>query len=258
MSLRPPLAAVYGGGGFFGIAYGLGVAHGLRAAGVDLTDAPALGTSAGSWVAAAMVRHIGYDDFAAMPAPSFPDRRRGLLAQLAADLFGPAGHPNVSAVAVRLRTGRRVVLDGSRAPLAVLCAASSAVPGVYAAHRVGRGLYVDGGVRSGASVDLGAAADHLVVIVPVGGPMLGGAGRGVDVLLRREIARWHQRHGSARVTVVRPNRAIAAKLGLNPRNLFDAERAKAVYPLAVAQGRRWAERILTPTDSARRLRSAAT
>ena len=47
---------VYGGGGVFGIAYGAGVAVGLREAGIPVGRAPALGTSAGSWVASVMVR----------------------------------------------------------------------------------------------------------------------------------------------------------------------------------------------------------
>jgi hypothetical protein len=32
--------------------------------------------------------------------------------------------------------------------------------------------------------------------------------------------------------------------GRNPLGLFDADRARSVYPLAVAQGIEWAERLL--------------
>jgi NTE family protein len=240
---QPSLGAVFGGGGFFGIAYGLGVAHGLRAGGIDLSRAPALGTSAGVWVASAMAHGIGYDEFDALPAPSIPDLRRGLLAELAATLFGDDGHDQVAAVAVRARDGRRRVLRGSRFRLADLCAASSAVPGVYAPHKVGRRWYVDGGVRSGASVDAGPGAEHLIAVVPLGRSVLGVAGRGSDALLGREVAGWRRRHPGAELTVIRPNRAIAGLAGLDPRNLFDADRAKGVYPLAVEQGERWAARI---------------
>src|SRR3954447_27022367 len=51
---RPRIAAVYGGGGPLGIAYGLGVVDALLAAGVPLRTAPSLGTSAGSWVASCL------------------------------------------------------------------------------------------------------------------------------------------------------------------------------------------------------------
>src|SRR5258705_8306383 len=98
MSERPLRTAVYGGGGFFGIAYGLGVVHGLRDTGIDLTDAPALGTSAGSWVASAMVRGLSFADFDAMREPSVPDRTNGLLAGIATELFGTGGDARVKAV----------------------------------------------------------------------------------------------------------------------------------------------------------------
>ncbi|MGH9136814.1 MAG: patatin-like phospholipase family protein [Acidimicrobiales bacterium] len=235
--MRPPVAVAYGGGGFFGIAYGLGVAHGLRDGGVELRHAPAIGTSAGSWVASAMVLDVGFDDFDALDAPSVPDRQSGLLAGAATRLFGTAKHPDVTAVAVPISTGRRRLLRGERHPLADLCAASSAVPGIFAPHRVGDQLYVDGGVRSGVSADLATAADGLVAIVPLGRPRL------LDALVTREAAAWRRANRGARVTVIRPNREIAAQLGLNPMHLFDPGRAKAVYPLAVEQGRRWAARI---------------
>jgi NTE family protein len=244
---RVPVSAVYGGGGFFGIAYGLGVVHGLRAEGVELRDVPALGTSAGSWVAAAMVRDVGYDGFDSMDVPGFPDRRSGLLADLATGLFGSEGDPRVSAVVVRARSGQRVVLDGARRPLADLCAASSAVPGIYAAHLIGRSRYVDGGVRSAVSADLAAPADHLVAVVPLGGAAFRGIGRGLDVLLGRELGRWRKANPASGTTVIRPNREIAAAVGTNPRHLFDADRARAVYPMAVEQGRRHAHRVAQPT-----------
>jgi NTE family protein len=238
-----PFTVAYGGGGLFGIAYGLGVAHGLRDGGVDLGDVPALGTSAGSWVASAMALGVEFDAFDEMEVPAIPNLRSGTLAAAATTLFGDARHPNVTAVAVPITSGRRRLLRGDRHRLADLCAASSAVPGVFAPHRVGRRLYVDGGVRSGVSADAAPAADHLVVIVPLGGPVLVVAGRGLDAMLSLEVAAWRRAHPLGQVTVVRPNRAIAASAGINPANLFDADRAKAAYPLAVEQGRRWADRV---------------
>ena len=69
------LSMVYGGGGPFGIAYGLGVATGLAEVGIDVAGAPSLGTSAGSWVASAMALGVGYERFDGMAAPSVPTRR---------------------------------------------------------------------------------------------------------------------------------------------------------------------------------------
>ena len=43
--------------------------------------------------------------------------------------------------------------------------------------------------------------------------------------------------------MIRPNRAIARIVGVRPLALFDADRARAVFPLAHAQGLRWGERI---------------
>src|SRR5579885_2079804 len=115
-----PHSAVYGGGGFFGIAYGLGVAHGLREGGIDLSGGRALGTSAGSWVASAMALDIGFEAFDALDAPPVPARRPGLLAELAGSLFGDATDERVSAVVVSTRNGRRRILRGGAHPLADL------------------------------------------------------------------------------------------------------------------------------------------
>lgn len=240
--MRPTLAVAYGGGGLFGIGYGLGVAHGLRAEGIDLAAVPALGTSAGSWVASAMALGVEFDEFDAMDVPGIPDLRPGTLAAAARQLFGDARSELVTASVLQVRTGRRRMLRGDRHDLADLCAASSAVPGVFSPHRVGARLYVDGGVRSGASIDAAPPADHLIAAVPLGGPVLLGAGRGLDVLLAREMRTWRADNPGAALTVIRPNKEIAALAGVNPTNLFDLDRAKATYPLAVEQGKRWAER----------------
>src|SRR3954451_24377501 len=71
---RRPLAMVYGGGGVFGIAYGMGVATGLREAGIPVHEAPALGTSAGSWVAGVLVLGLTYEDLRGLPPTPVPTR----------------------------------------------------------------------------------------------------------------------------------------------------------------------------------------
>lgn len=238
-----PLSVVYGGGGVFGIGYCVGVAHGLAAGGVPMATAPSLGTSAGSWAASVVALGIDYAAVADIDAPPVPNRRSGVLAEVAREVFGEATHPLVSVSAVCLKTRRRHILDGGRYPLADLVAASSAVPGLLPPHRIDGRLYVDGGMWSTTSVDAAADAHAVIVVAPLAGPHMGPIGRSAGFLLERELRTWRRRHPDRLITLVRPNRAIAKHAGRNPMTLFDSERARAVYPLAVEQGRRWAERL---------------
>ncbi len=240
------LAMVYGGGGVFGIAYACGVAAGLAEAGVPVAAAPALGTSAGSWTASAMALGLTFDDFESVQAPPVPTMRPGVLAQVARELFGEATHPLVAVSAVCLRTGRRHILDGGEFPLADLVAASSAVPGLLPPHRVAGHWYVDGGMWSATSLDAAAEADHVIVVAPLAGAVMGVLGRTAGVLLERELRHWKARHPAATVTMIRPNRAVARLAGLHPLGLFDEARAREVYPLAYDQGLRRGEQIAHP------------
>ncbi|MDP1807225.1 MAG: hypothetical protein Q8K72_18760, partial [Acidimicrobiales bacterium] len=124
-----PLSMVYGGGGVFGIAFGAGVAHGLAEAGIPVATAPALGTSAGSWVASVLALGTPYERLAVLGSPSVPTRRPVLIERARA-LFGDARHPLVAVSAVHVSNGRRHILSGARHDLADLVAASSAVPGI--------------------------------------------------------------------------------------------------------------------------------
>jgi predicted acylesterase/phospholipase RssA len=238
-----PLAMVYGGGGVFGIAYNVGVAHGLTAGGIDVASAPALGTSAGSWAAGAVALGLPFTAFDDLDLGSIPNPRTGFLFELATHVFGEARHPLVAASAVWVRNGRRHILSGARYRLADLAAASSAVPGLFAPHRIDGHLYVDGGMWSTTSVDAAAQAERVIVVAPLAGPPMGPIGTVAGILLGRELRRGRRRYPSHRVTMVRPNREIARMAGTNPLGLFDAERARAVYPLAVEQGRALARRI---------------
>jgi NTE family protein len=238
-----PLSMVYGGGGVFGIGYAIGVAHGLAAGGIPVATAPALGTSAGSWAAAAVALGTHYDDVAGIDVPPVPNRHRGVLAEVARSIFGDATHPLVAVSAVCLRTRRRHILDGGRYPLADLAAASSAVPGLLPPHRIDGRLYIDGGMWSVTSVDAAADAEEVIVVAPLAGPHMGPIGRSAGYLLDRELRIWKRRHPDRRITMIRPGRQIAAHAGRNPLSLFDGDRARAVYPLAVEQGLRWAERL---------------
>lgn len=244
------LSMVYGGGGVFGIGYCVGVAHGLAARGIPVANAPSLGTSAGSWAASVLALGLGFDEVSEMQVPSLPNRTPNALADVARGLFGEATHALVKVSAVCVGTRRRHILDGGQYPLADLVAASSAVPGVLPPHRIDGRLYVDGGVRSSASIDAAPEAESVVVVAPLAGPHMGPIGRGAGFLLERELRAWRKRHPHRRITLVRPNRAIAAVAGFRPSNLFDAERAKETYPLAHEQGVRAAERIHAATAAA--------
>ncbi|MEZ5323125.1 MAG: patatin-like phospholipase family protein [Microthrixaceae bacterium] len=240
------LAMVYGGGGVFGIAYGTGVAHGLVEAGIDVGAAPALGTSAGSWVASIMALGLPYEAIASIEVPTIPNARYGALLKPARELFGDARHEQVAVSAVCVRTRRRHILDGARFDLADLAAASSAVPALLPPHRVDGRLYVDGGMWSVTSIDAATDASRVIVVAPLAGTVVGPMGRTAGWLLDRELRTWRERHPDKEIVAIRPNREIAAVAGLNPMGLFDIERALAAYPLALEQGRRWGERLQEP------------
>jgi NTE family protein len=235
----PEAATVYGGGGLFGIGYLLGITEAFVDAGVPLGTYPALGTSAGTWAAAALALGVRFPE--AMEAvghraPRVPDPRGGRLRAIAADLFGADTHcPTVRAVVVRLPRLTRVALSGADTPIADLVAASSAVPGMLPPHRIGRGRYVDGGVRSMASVDLADPAPRLLVVLPLAGAMFGPAGRLVSGRTEQELARVQRERPGTHALVVRPTPQIAA-LARRPDHLFDPARARTCHELAYEEG----------------------
>lgn len=235
-SSLPVVSAVYGGGGPFGIAYAFGIVDTLLEAEAPLRTCPMLGTSAGAWVAAALATGADFTTLSGLSPVRVPSLHPGMLRELAEQVFGRRRSPLVRVGVVRLSTGRRVILDGAQHPLAQLVAASSAVPWLFAPQRVDGRTYVDGGVRSLTSADRASPARRLLVVAPVAGPMFGPGGRTMETLLRREIHRWELATGGT-VELIRPNRAIA-RLARYPLNLFDAELAASVYPLARDQAQR--------------------
>jgi NTE family protein len=242
-----PLAMVYGGGGIFGIAYTAGVARGLAATGIPVATAPALGTSAGAWTAAALALGLTYEDFTRLHSPYVPNFKPGVLVHIARELFGETTtHPLVSASAVSLLTRRRHILDGGRFPLADVVAASSAVPGLLPPHRVDGRLYIDGGMWSATSLDAAADADRVIVVAPLAGMVLGPMGLTAGFLVERELGRWRGRHPEAQIELIHPDRDMARLAGVNPLGLFDPARAREVYPLAYEQGVRHGDRLNRP------------
>jgi NTE family protein len=174
--------------------------------------------------------------------------RVGILADIARRAFGESTHPLVSVSAVCVRSRRRHILDGGVYPLADLMAASSAVPGLLPPHRVEGRLYIDGGMWSATSVDAAEEADRVIVVAPLAGRVMGPMGRVAGALLERELDQWRRRHPHASIHMIRPNREMAGIVGLRPLSLFDAERARAIYPLAYEQGVRWGEDIQSATE----------
>ncbi|MEY4391801.1 MAG: hypothetical protein RLZZ544_510 [Actinomycetota bacterium] len=229
------MGGVFGGGGMFGIGYAMGVIHGLAEQGVTFVGAPLLGTSAGSWAAAAVALDVGVQDLFALTVPSFPNPRPGVLAAAARELFGERTSPFVKVCACSLPRLRRTVFDGALHPIADLIAASSAMPGLLAPHTIDGVKYVDGGVRSGTSVDFGPDADHLHVIAPLAGAMWGPFRRFVDRGMHNEITRWKERTNGT-VTLFTPVK-VAADIAQNPRHLFDKSRALEAYYCGIDQAR---------------------
>lgn len=222
-----PWAGVFGGGGLFGIGYALGIIDGLRDRGIDLSRSPMLGTSAGSWAAAATALGITFDELVELPVPKFPDPRSEALATVARAAFGERRSPLVRAVVTALPRMRRTVLSGSEVPLAQLVAASSAVPGLLAPQRIEGRWYLDGGLRSGVSVDLADRAESLLVIAPLAGAMFGPFGRYVEGRTDAETAAWSAAHGG-RILEFSPTRTTS-HIATRPQHLFDRQRAVEAY-----------------------------
>lgn len=222
-----PWGGVFGGGGLFGIGYAMGVLDGLKEKGLSFTNAPLLGTSAGSWAATATVLNVSFTELSSMKVPSFPNPKPGLLAAIAQDIFGERSHSHIHVMACALPRLSRTKLSGADYPLSQLIAASSAVPGLLAPQKIGDTKYVDGGVRSGTSVDFGPDANRLLVIAPLAGAMWGPFARFVDRAMHNEIRDWKTRTGGTHILFT--PRENAAHIARNPKHLFDKHRAIEAY-----------------------------
>ncbi|GAA3723095.1 NTE family protein [Spinactinospora alkalitolerans] len=134
--------------------------------------------------------------------------------------------------AVDARSGALAVFsrDGD-ASLVDAVAASCAVPGVWAPVTIGGRLYIDGGVRSSANVDLADGHGRVVVLAPTT------AGAGPFAGARAQAAGLS---GNPRVTVVAPNAAAKAAIG---RNVLDPERRAPAARAGRAQAAEVAEAV---------------
>jgi predicted acylesterase/phospholipase RssA len=232
---RVPVAACFGGGGSFGIAFNLGVAVGLRAAGIDVTRGPMLGTSAGAYTAAALRSDVSF----ATVIEAWPEEfswRVARAVDVTRPVFGDRRDPDVAAVAVRLSRWRRTVLWSGADTLADIVAASSSPPPFAWPHKVARRRYVDGGYASLASADLAPLAELLVLVTPIWRDA-GRVGRRAARRLDRETQAYTSL-GAGRVLHVAPDAPILELNGHQLRNMFDPELARRVFPLACDLGLR--------------------
>ena len=226
---RVPIAACFGGGGSFGIAFNLGVAMGLREGGLDVLGGPMLGTSAGAYAAAALRGKVSFE--AVMEAwPKEFSWRVARAVDVTGPLFGDHHDVEVGAVAIRLSRLRRTVLWGGDDTLADIVAASSSPPPFAWPHRVAGHRYIDGGYASLTSADLAPLAELLVVVTPIWRGA-GRAGRRAARKLDRETEAYTSL-GTCRVLHVAPDRPILELNGHVLRNMFDPVLARKVFPLA--------------------------
>lgn len=241
----PALAVNFGGGGGFGFGFNMGVAEGLRRAGIDLTRYPMVGTSAGSHTVAAL--QLGFD-FATF-ADAWADQighgpaRPWIDGHAFAERMYVGRHdPDVATVAVRLLRLRREVLRSTEHDIDDIVAASSAAVPVLRPHRVDGRLYADGGLISLNSVDLTPPAQVALAVTPFARPGQGPAGLTGRLQVRRELRRWVRRHRGDLLQVV-PTDAMVAIGGRRVRDIVDIGIGRKVHPLAVDYGERVAAEL---------------
>jgi NTE family protein len=113
--------------------------------------------------------------------------------------------------AIDCMSGELTVFDAaSGVSLVEAVAASAAVPGVWPPVTIGGRRYMDGGARSADNADLAAGAERIIVISPMGmdAPLPS------PVSLREVLASL--KDGGATVTVISPDEASVAAIGVNP------------------------------------------
>jgi NTE family protein len=169
----------------------------------------------------------GYGEFAlAADTVAEPERRAVIEGRLPSHEW-PATPTRL--IAVDCVSGELAAFDaGSGVSLVDAVAASSAVPGVWPAVTIGGRRYMDGGVRSPDNADLAAGAAQVLVISPMGMdsplPSL--------LPLRKVVA--DLRDGGATVTVLQPDEASVAAIGVNA---LDPETRVPAATAGRAQGR---------------------
>lgn len=136
--------------------------------------------------------------------------------------------------AVDALTGEFVVWDGSRGePLDRAVASSCAVPGIFPPITVNGRRYIDGGMRSGASVDLAAGHDRVLVLTLMSGSrMAAGDPRMERYRARMESETAAVTEAGGEVRTVGPDAAAAGIMGVN---LMDPSVSPAAARAGAAQ-----------------------
>jgi predicted acylesterase/phospholipase RssA len=240
--VREPLTACFGGGGIFGIAFNLGVAHGFQDRGIPLGRSPMVGTSAGSWTAAALATGKPMSELIATWENFVPTGRVKAI-ELSHKAFGEERSPLVTAVAVRIPTFRRHLLSGFQHRLADVVAASSSPPGYASPHTIGSTRFVDGAIVSNTSANKCVNADLLVVITPLDRQVMAPYGHYAESAVWLEMVQWRQRYWG-QTLLVRPNEEIARMVGKSPTAILETTRGAEVYEASYAYGLERAERFL--------------
>ena len=171
----------------------------------------------------------------ALDADTFPEERFvGMFSYLAGEPW-----PEVfRCTAVEAETGEFQVWDHqSGADIDRAVASSCAVPGIFPPITIGQKRYMDGGVRSGASVDLAAGHERVVLITLMSPDRMAAQGADDDRLAamraraERELEVVRQAGGT--VEVIGPDDEAAAVMGMN---LMDFSLGPAAANAGVRQG----------------------
>ena len=210
-----------------------GVAEALSASGLNVAVVPSIGTSAGAWAAAALALDIDLETVMEPWRRTSSKRFGHRSIDTVRPVFGMRRCTTLSAVAIAVRSARRVLLPAERYGVTEVVAASSSPPPFALPHRLGGQRYVDAGLLSVCSVDLAPPSDLLVVVAPLGGPHMNAGATMFDRQTRRHIARWQSRSGGE-VLYIRPNRELARLAGHGTAGLFSADCAEPAAHAALA------------------------
>jgi len=235
------VSSCFGGGGFFAMAFATGVADGMEEAGLPVRNGPMLGTSGGAWAAGAIALELPLE--LVVEAATVGKSSGVAHHEITRAVFGEQRDERVSTVAIERRTGRPRLLRAEHVGVADAVGASSAAPGLFPPYPIGTVRYVDGGLYSPTSAHRAAAAQVLVVVAPLAGPIVRPMTTLYGQLARNEARLWRLRSGGD-VIFVEPTGDIADAAGGGWRSLLDPATTNAVYERSRVLGRERAGRFL--------------
>ncbi|MGE0304633.1 MAG: patatin-like phospholipase family protein [Acidimicrobiia bacterium] len=245
---RSPISVCFGGGGAFAYGFDMGVVAGLREEGIDVTAAPMIGTSAGSHAVATLAAGLSFEQVATMWSDYVSGTRRKFwvrASELTEPVYGGLESTEVdsaAAVALRLLTLRRVLLDSGSYRLADMVAASSSPAPLVRPHKIGRRRFVDGGLRRVASADLAPPADVQLLIAPFSHRGQGMLGKVGARQARKETRAWQSATGGS-VLLIGPSPEMVEIELKGVAAIGDMSIGRRVHALAIPVGRAAAEQL---------------